>query len=92
MTTHQRQFFAQGEQLDGESSHIGFFDDNAPAGLERSPELIHGFLLVANVMQGIYHDDTIRPVPPPASSKASEAGSLASAHSSCESSGRVTVL
>ena len=27
------------------------------AGLERSPELIYGLLLVTNVMESVYHDD-----------------------------------
>ena len=57
MTAHQGQFLGQGNQLYSEGAHIWLLDYDATTRLKHPPEFIRRLLLVANVTEGVHHDD-----------------------------------
>ncbi len=62
MAAHQGQPLTECHKLDRERSDVWFFDDNASAGLENPPELLHGGALVAYVVKRINHQDAVEEV------------------------------
>ncbi len=60
MATHQRQFFRQRNQLDGHGLDIGFFHYETTARRQHAQQLSGRLLLIADVMKGVYHKDSIK--------------------------------
>ncbi len=60
MAAHQGQLLAQGHQLDQEGADIRFFDHQAAAGFEHSPQLGAGAAGAGHVVQGIHHNDAVK--------------------------------
>ena len=62
MAAHQQQFFGQGQELDAIVIEIRLFDDQAAARFQDSQQVGNGQLLVAEVVQGIDHQDPIETI------------------------------